>query len=150
MKTSFSYLLTLTALLLCLAAPAQARERILDFHSTIQISAEGALTVTERIRVVAEGRAIRHGIYRDFPLYYREPGGGRHPVSFEVLAVRRNGAPIAWRVERRGDYARVYMADKDKLIPPGIYTFTLRYRTSGQLIVSEGQVLLHWNVTGTG
>ena len=61
----------LTALLLgtllCLSMPTAAVERILSYHSDIDIAADSSMTVTETIKVAAEGSQIRRGIYRDFP-----------------------------------------------------------------------------------
>src|SRR3546814_6451671 len=48
------------------AAPVQAQERILSYDSVIEVHADGSLDIVEDIRVRAEGRAIRRGIYRDF------------------------------------------------------------------------------------
>src|SRR5439155_26236312 len=48
--------------LLALAFPVCAAERILDFHSSIRIDRNGALTITERIEVQAEGSQLRRGI----------------------------------------------------------------------------------------
>ena len=69
---------TYPALLLVMAlfagVTAVADERILDFHSDILIRNTGSMMVTETIRVRAEGKQIRRGIYRDFPTSYK----GRH------------------------------------------------------------------------
>ena len=55
--------------LLALAAPASvAAERIESFHSHIVVERSGELVVTETIRVRAEGRKIKRGIFRDIPL----------------------------------------------------------------------------------
>ena len=59
---------SLVAVLCCgLSWVALADERILDYRSDIRIDANGELTVTEMLRVRAEGRDIQRGIYRDFP-----------------------------------------------------------------------------------
>ena len=57
----------LVLLLLPGAPEAPAAEVIHSFDSTVRVAKDGDLTVTEAIRVQAEGREIRHGIYRDFP-----------------------------------------------------------------------------------
>lgn len=44
-----------------------ARERITNFSSELVINEDASLVVTETIEVVAQGRQIRRGIYRDFP-----------------------------------------------------------------------------------
>lgn len=78
---------------------AAADERILAYDVDVRIAADGALTVTETIRVRAEGREIRRGIYRDFPTLYRDRYGNRVRVPFEVVAVRRDGSPEPWHGE---------------------------------------------------
>ncbi len=55
-------------LLLLIASSASADERILDYRSQIEVHADGWLTVTETIRVRAEGQQIRRGIYRALDL----------------------------------------------------------------------------------
>jgi hypothetical protein len=67
MRTACHILLFLHAVLLAAPLAAVADERILSFHSKIDVAADGGMDVTETIRVRAEGQAIRHGIYRDFP-----------------------------------------------------------------------------------
>ena len=59
---------------LWLAGPCSlAAEVISSFDSDVRLAKDGELTVTETVRVQAEGRDIRHGIYRDFPLTFKEP-----------------------------------------------------------------------------
>ncbi|MEJ2375686.1 MAG: DUF2207 domain-containing protein [Pseudolabrys sp.] len=82
------------AVLLISAAPALAEEVIQSFNSDVQLAKDGELTVTETIRVNAEGREIRHGVYRDFPLTFRD-AGGRHEVSFSLLGVSRDSRRIS-------------------------------------------------------
>jgi len=52
---------------LTLAASGFAEERILDYDSRIVVNPDSTVLVTETYRVRAEGRRIRHGIYREFP-----------------------------------------------------------------------------------
>src|SRR5207237_10587182 len=98
----------LLALLCALwAMPVPAAERVVDFHSSIAIAADGVLTVTERIVVEVEGRNIQRGILRDFPTDYRDRFGNRVSVPFEVLRVRRDGAPENFELERLGNGERI-------------------------------------------
>lgn len=53
------------------SARAQS-ERILDYHSDIEVRSDASMVVTETIRVVSTGNRIRHGIYRDFPTRYTD------------------------------------------------------------------------------
>ncbi len=60
----------IAALLLAVPVAAQERERIVEFRSDVVVETDGALTVTETIRVVVAGRQIKRGIIRDFPTRY--------------------------------------------------------------------------------
>ena len=114
------------ALLLCalvVAAGLQADERILDYHSEIQVQPDGALHVTETIRVRAEGRAIRRGIYRDFPTRYTDRIGNRVVVDFTPVSVRRDGGSEPWHTERLRNGVRIYAGSANTLIEPGIHVY---------------------------
>jgi len=138
-------LAAVVAAALVLAAPAAAREVIERFAAAIEVRRDGALEVTETIRARVEGTEIRRGIVRDFPLRH---GDGRR-VSFEVTEVRRGGEPVPYTVEREGGWAHVRIGDPDLTLPaPSTQTWTLRYRTAGQLRRFEGFDELYWNVTG--
>ncbi len=136
------------ALWLVLPPAVQAQERILEFHSDIEVQVDASMTVTETIRVRAEGKQIKRGIYRDFPTSYRDRLGNRYRVGFEVLAVTRDGEPEAFHRERRRNGVRVYIGRKELYLSPGIYTYTLRYRSNRQLGFFAEHDELYWNVTG--
>ena len=110
------------ALLLCalfVAAGLQADERILDYQSEIQVQPDGALHITETIRVRAEGRAIRRGIYRDFPTRYTDRIGNRVVVDFTPVSVRRDGGSEPWHTERLANGVRIYAGSAKTLIDAG-------------------------------
>ena len=60
---------TLSVIVL-LVSSSHADERILSFHSDVRVLTDGMIEVTETIQVQAEGKQIRRGIYRDFPVEY--------------------------------------------------------------------------------
>ena len=70
-----------------------AAEVISSFDSDVRLAKDGELTVTETVRVQAEGRDIRHGIYRDFPLTFKDAGGVIREVDFSLISVERDGRP---------------------------------------------------------
>jgi hypothetical protein len=76
------------------------------------------LTVTEAIRVQAEGNQIRRGIYRDFPTRYQDPLGNHYTVGFSVEAVLRDGVPESWHGEELPNGIRVYAGSADHLPSP--------------------------------
>ncbi len=130
------------------AVPAAAREEILSFDSDIAIRTDGDLLVAETIRVRAEGRRIKRGIYRDFPVRYVGKSGFVHKVGFTVLEVLKNGEKEPFHTERVGNDVRIYIGNENIVLPSGIYQYTIRYRTSRQLQFYKDHDELYWNVTG--
>lgn len=136
-------------LLLALAPLAvAAEERIAEFASEIEVQPSGELLVTETITVVAEGREIRRGIYRDFPTRYPQRDGRRVSVPFEVTDVRRNGEREDWHTESISNGVRVYFGSADRTLDHGRHTYELSYRTARQIGFFEDFDELYWNVTG--
>ncbi len=150
MNRSLACCLFLLACLTAWAVPAHADERILDYHADIRIAADGGMTVTEHIRVRAEGQRIRRGIYRDFPTDYSDRQHNRYRVGFQVLDVERDGHPEPWHTQERGNGVRVYIGSRDHVIASGVHRYTLRYRTTRQIGFFDNHDELYWNVTGTG
>lgn len=148
-RPSFPAWLLAVALLLA-PLPAVAQERILGYDSLVEVHADGSLDVTERIRVRAEGDAIRRGIYRDFPTRYKDRHGNNVVVGFEVVGVERDGRPEPWFTERRGNGVRVNTGNDDLLPVPLEATYTLRYRTTRQLGFFDAHDELYWNAVGHG
>ncbi len=135
-------------LLLLLALPLAARERILDWHSEITVRPDGWIEVTEHIRVNAEHNQIRRGIYRDFPLKRRP--GLFEPIKVEFVPVEflRDGEPETWRLERKPDSVRIWLGRPDRYVSKGEHEYLIRYRTWPQLGHFRDYDELYWNVTG--
>jgi len=125
-------------------------ERILSFHSEVTVKSDSSLVVTETIRVQAEGKKIKRGIYRDFPTKYKDRQGKQYRVGFTVLDVKRDGKPEPWHQKSLDNGVRVYIGKKDLFLSGGEYTYALTYRTTRQLGFFEGHDELYWNVTGNG
>ncbi|MEO7603118.1 MAG: DUF2207 domain-containing protein [Sphingomicrobium sp.] len=138
------------AALLLVPAAARAEERITSFASDIRIAKNGMLDVTETIEVIAEGIAIRHGIYRDFPTVRRVMGqpGGR--ASFTPIDVRRDGQDEPYRVENISGGVRVRIGSADTDVAPGAHRYTIHYQSQRQVGHFPDFDELYWNVTGNG
>jgi predicted membrane protein DUF2207 len=130
------------------AGQAMAAEVIHTFVSDVTVAKDGELTVTETLQVRAEGRDMRHGIYRDFPLTFRDAGGTLREVDFKLLRVSRDGAAEPYHTERMHGFIRIYAGSKDVLIRPGEHTYVFAYRTGRQIRWFDGKPELNWNVTG--
>ena len=149
MKRCIALILTLLALL-ALAPAAFADERILAFDSDLAIQADGSLLVTETIRVRAEGRHIRRGIYRDFPTRYRIATATGFGLALNCWACERDGRSEPSFTERLANGVRINTGNDTFLPTPGEFTFTIRYRTTRQLGFFADHDELYWNVTGLG
>jgi hypothetical protein len=138
----------LALLLALLPLSVLADERILLFNSDIVVMQDGWIEVTETIRVRAEGKRIRRGIYRDLPTEYFDRLGNRYEVDLQPLAVLRNdrSEPFHTRPDRNG--LRTYFGRSDRFIEAGVHTYTFRYRASRMLGFFETHDELFWNVTG--
>ena len=137
----FTFVLTLTG-------GARAAEVIHQFDSTVQLAKDGTLTVTETLRVRAEGREIRRGIFRDFPMTFTDAGGRERDVDFSLIDVTRDGKPEPHFTERKQRIMRIYAGDKDTTIARGDHTYVFRYTTGRQVRWFDGKPELNWNVTG--
>ena len=140
----------LLALLLFVASAVSADERILDYRSNIEVHEDGWLTVSETIRVRAEGKEIRRGIYRDFPTTYRDQLGNRVRVEFEPVSMLRNGNKESWHVEGRSNGVRIYAGRSDRMLEPGVHEYQLTFRTNRQLGFFATHDELYFNAIGTG
>jgi hypothetical protein len=137
-------------LVMAMATPGQAQERILDYFSDIVVHRDGSMVVDESIEVRAEGSQIRRGIYRDFPTDYRDRLGNNYRVDFELLEVLRDGRKEPHHTERQSNGIRIYAGSANAMLQPGVYRYTFRYRTTRQLGYFENHDELYWNVTGNG
>lgn len=142
---------SLSLLAFCIATlPAFADERILEYRSDIQVQEDGQLTVSEIIRVRAEGRNIQRGIYRDFPTDYTDRLGNHVKVDFIPLSVRRNGNPETWHTKDRSNGVRLYAGRSDRMLSPGIHDYELQFATHRQLGFFEDHDELYFNAIGHG
>jgi hypothetical protein len=132
-----------------LCGTANATEQILSFDVQIHVLEGGTLEVTETIAVSVEGKQIKRGIFRDFPVAYNEDGGRVALASLEVLEVLRNGAAENYHRSSEGAYARIRIGQANTFLPtPSEQVYEIRYRTKGQLRAHGSFDELYWNVTG--
>ncbi|MFC1594343.1 DUF2207 domain-containing protein [Candidatus Omnitrophota bacterium] len=138
------------AFLISLPTPVEAQrsERILSFHSDIQVHQDASMTVTETIKVISAGDRIKRGIYRDFPTHYKDRFGNNVVVDFRVQQVLRDGVAEKYHIERMSNGKRVYIGSKNVYLSAGEYTYTLVYTTNRQLGFFDDFDELYWNVTG--
>jgi len=146
---SLTRLLAASILLLALALPTLAREEFRTYSSDITLNTDGSVDVVETIDVNAEGVDIRRGIYRDIPVTMQGESGNKIRIALDVTAVRRDGAPEIYRVERMGDFQRIWIGNPDALLSRGEHRYTISYTMERMVRPSaDGGDELYWNVTG--
>lgn len=153
MLTRFSLFIVLVLNCFLLPYPLLAEtepERILSYHSQIEVSTDASMKVTETITVRSNGDQIKRGIYRNFPTRYRDRFKNRYTVEFEVIGIQRDGKIEPYHLKDIDNGKRIYIGDKDTFLDPGIYTYTIIFRTNRQLGFFDDHDELYWNVTGNG
>jgi uncharacterized membrane protein YgcG len=125
-------------------------EQITSFHSDITLEADSTLLVTESITVIAAGRQIRHGIFRDFPTSYSDALNNHYVVGFHMLSATCDSAEESFRVEDYSNGKRIYLGDANLFVASGVHVYTITYTTNRQLGFFKDHDELFWNVTGVG
>ena len=146
-KRASRYLALLGSLLL--TGMAGADERILNYSTEVMVHPGGELTVSEEIRVRAEGNEIRRGIYREFPTSYTDRYGNHYTVEFGIDSILRDGQPESWHTEEMSNGVRVYIGSADHFLDPAEYTYRIQFHTNRQLGFFADHDELYWNVTGS-
>lgn len=125
-------------------------ERIISFHTDLTVAADGGLTVTEDIKVHAEGIAFKRGIVRSLPLRFTDHHGRKHRVKYEYTEVLMDGQESPYHTATEGDNYVLYVGDEDVYLEPGDYQYRITYTTKGQLGFFPEFDEIYWNVNGNG
>ncbi|MBF8456835.1 DUF2207 domain-containing protein [Kaistella sp. G5-32] len=123
-------------------------EHILSFDSDIVISKDAQTTVTEKIKVYAEGINIRRGILRSLPLW-RNINGKKIRIKYELISVKKNGIKEDYHTENQSSDYIIYFGNKNIILTPGVYEYELTYKTSDQIGFFKDYDEFYWNVNGT-
>jgi hypothetical protein len=136
-------------LYLCGTLSAQ-QERIILFKSDITVNTDASLLVRETISVKSTGETIKHGIVREFPTHYKNYHGTHYVVDFDLHEILQDNRPTEYSIHNASNGKKIYIGDKNRLIDPGVHTYTLIYSTQRQLGFFVDHDELYWNVTGNG
>lgn len=131
-----------------LYAKENGDERILSYHTEIEMKPDLSMIVTETIEVRCKRILINRGIFRDFPKEYTDIGGNQHTFDFNIIAIFRGDVPEDYHIQDLGKGTRVYIGKKAYRLPPGNYTYTLIYEVNNPTLVLEDSYAFHWDVTG--
>ncbi|MCH2228818.1 MAG: DUF2207 domain-containing protein [Crocinitomicaceae bacterium] len=126
---------------------AYEEERILKYHSHIEVLKSCDVIVTETIIVYSNNVDIRNGIFRELPLSYNYRGG-EIEVGFELLEVKRNGKNEPFHTESMLNGIRIYAGDDARLVPVGVHKYEIIYKVNRVLGLFGGFDELYWNING--
>jgi uncharacterized membrane protein YgcG len=123
-------------------------ERILSFHSDIEVETSSIITVKEYIKIYANGNIFKRGITRTVPTVSTDSSGKKVKLDFKVLSVERDGRTSKYHTEQGNGAITIYVGDKDVFLNEGEYTYTITYSISGQIRFFEAYDEIYWNVNG--
>lgn len=126
---------------------AQSSERILNFHSDIQVDTTSKITLTEKIKVQASNFDIKRGIYRTLPTK-RNIQEKTFYVKYKIKSVKKDGIEEPYHTANENGNYVIYIGDKNKYLASGIYTYEIVLETYRQIGFFEDFDELYWNVTG--
>ena len=139
-------LIAATSLLLFMAITANCEEYIDTYDVDIEILETGDLSITENIRVWAEGQDIKRGIYRWFPLQNVE--AYQKNVPYLNLSVTRDGSDEAIaKIDTRFDSIVYYFGDTDVFLPTNkFYDYKISYEVDKAVLQFDESDQLYWNI----
>ncbi|WP_407401159.1 DUF2207 domain-containing protein [Chryseobacterium sp.] len=123
-------------------------EKIYNFHSDIVIDKEGLVTVTEKIKVYANGNEIKRGIFRSLPLKLNI-NGKKLKAKYKIVSVLKNGQTEPYKTEDDNLFLKIYVGDKDIFLEPNVYDYEIKYTTTKQIGFFDNYDEFYWNVSGT-
>jgi len=123
-------------------------ERILSFHSDIEVETSSIITVKEHIKIYANGTIFKRGITRTIPTVSADSLGKKVKLDFKVLSVERDGRTSKYHTEQGNGEITIYVGEKDVFLNEGEYNYTITYSISGQIRFFEAYDEIYWNVNG--
>lgn len=141
-------------------------DRILKFHSDINVQASGKISISEYITVYNgdgedtpgydKGHSfyynndIKRGIVRDFPTRYKDSSGFWSQTGFDIKGVYKNDEKEPYITETLVNGTRIKIGKEEVTLAPGVYRYRIDYETDRQLIYHNDKDELYWNVNGNG
>lgn len=123
-------------------------EKIISFHSDIDVDPQSGITVTEHIKVYSLGENIRRGIFRALPLS-RNLNNKNQKVRYDIISVKKNGEDENYHDKTEDGYLKIYAGSKDVILTPGTYDYEIKYKAEKQIGFFPQYDELYWNVNGT-
>lgn len=123
-------------------------ERILNFHSDIEIDTTGRVLVTEKIRINVTGESINRGIVRTIPIFRKDNKGYKQRVDINILSVERDGVVENFFTKQEEDDFAIYIGNEYGSLTPDVYEYRIVYESYGHIGFFDDYDEIYWNVTG--
>jgi uncharacterized membrane protein len=123
-------------------------ERILAFHSDIEVDTSSVITVKESIKIYANGTIFKRGITRTIPTTSADNLGKKVRLDFKILSVDKDGRTSKYHTEQGNGAITIYIGEKDVFLNEGEYVYTITYRMNGQIRFYDAYDEIYWNVNG--
>ena len=116
-------------------------EEFKAYFTSVSINHDGSLFVEEKITVRALGKIIKRGIVRDIPISHVDPRNKtfRQGLSPKKILFLRNGEFETYHSDAVERVMRYYIGAKDRLVPPGVHEYVIRYQTAPVVGSYEGK-----------
>lgn len=124
-----------------------AIEHIPYFFTNVDLMADGAARISEKIIVVANGEKLENGLSKALPKYTIARDRKKSNLDIRLEAVKINGKEIEYKIEDAGEIV-IISPKKEYILEPGVYTYEFDYIVIGQLWKYDDFKEFHWNVTG--
>ena len=140
-------------------APSAVAEEVDDMTVSAVVSDDTTMAITETI-AYDFGPTVRHGIYRDIPVYDELTSGEERHYGVEVRSVAMDGGAVPYETDREGSYLRVRIGDPEDFVT-GVHEYTVAYVVTGALSPMPaaaaaaiggqgGDAELYWDFVGDG
>ncbi len=133
----------------CAALPTTG-ERVLEQHVRVHVAHDGALSVTQTIRVRSTGERMRYGLAMVLADEMPDSAGNVHPVTYTVEGATRDGEAIAYTTESAEGGTLLLLGDRREALVPGEHVYEIRYRTGPHVFTVGGYRELPFNPSSPG
>ena len=123
-------------------------ERIISFHSDIEVDTSSTITIKESIKIYANGTVFKRGITRTIPTVSRDSSGKKVMLDYKILSVERDGRTSKYHTQKGNDVITIYVGESEVFLNEGEYNYTITYRMSGQVRFFDAYDEIYWNVNG--
>ena len=123
-------------------------ERVLSFHSDIEVDTSSTITVKESIKIYANGNVFKRGITRTIPTVSRDSSGRSVKLDYKILSVERDGRVSKYHTEKASNAITIYVGESDVFLNEGEYDYIITYSMSGQIRFFDTYDEIYWNVNG--